>query len=337
MARVGLGTLGFYLLTGLLAAIVMPVVYIGLFVKGGKLLLILAGPLVAAGLLIYARLVGRLGLLIRRLNPPNEKPGDRPRKKKTVKEEPAAEEPEMLEVADRSDEDDEWSGGSYAMSREAAGRTPKYVSPSEEDFNDMGPKLPEAGPDPEPVVTPRKFDDEDEEWSGGSYGMKEEPKPAASQQIQTSAEFRKHAPKPKRRRKTPPAPIGPAHPLLQGVFTFPWYGHSFGAWLWLAIGLTILGVLVGACIAFYPSGGDASLRVPPPAWQCGPAWSATQGSWKGGKGGRSQYAPVIVSLSSRTARSRKVMPSMVVASGLTLPSQKTNWTTPLWLLPKRRA
>jgi hypothetical protein len=264
MARVGLGTLGFYLLTGILAAVVMPVVYLGLFSKGAKPLLLLAGPLVAAGLLIYARLIGRLGLLIRRLNPPNEKPGDRPRKKKKApREEPREEEPEMLEVADRSDEDDEWSGGSYAMSREAAARTPKYVPPSEDDFNEMGPKIPQAVPDPEPVVAPRQFDDEDEEWSGGSYGMREEPKAPTSEQIQTSAEPRKPAPKPKRPRKAPPAPVGPRYPLLQGVFTFPWYGHSFGAWLWLAIGLTILGVLVGACIAFYPSDGDASLRLPP--------------------------------------------------------------------------
>src|SRR5262249_47957389 len=159
-----------------------------------------------------------------------------------VTESPADEEPEVLEAEDRSHEDDEWAGGSYGLSRETPGKTPRFERPSKNDFDEMGPKIPEAGPE-EPPPPVRHNPDEDEEWSRGRYDLnREEPWPTreyrplaaedgdlgpqmprdvpdreGSEQIQTSApRITKPSKmlKSKRMRRLQPPPQGPRWPLL---------------------------------------------------------------------------------------------------------------------------
>lgn len=44
-------------------------------------------------------------------------------------------------------------------------------------------------------------------------------------------------------------PEPPAHPFLQGVYTFPWYSSSLGAWLVLAGGFLALGLVALAMLS----------------------------------------------------------------------------------------
>ena len=44
----------------------------------------------------------------------------------------------------------------------------------------------------------------------------------------------------------------PAHPLLEGVYTFPWYARSLKAWVFLTLGGLGMGVMALALIALWP-------------------------------------------------------------------------------------
>jgi hypothetical protein len=47
-------------------------------------------------------------------------------------------------------------------------------------------------------------------------------------------------------------PTLPDHPLLQGVYSFPWYGTTLRRWIWLSLLMMIVLVLVQLMIAAAP-------------------------------------------------------------------------------------
>jgi hypothetical protein len=57
-----------------------------------------------------------------------------------------------------------------------------------------------------------------------------------------------------RTREIPPRPekpAPPAHPFLEGVYTFPWYGQSMGGWLVVSVGLVAMGGLLHVLLFYF--------------------------------------------------------------------------------------
>jgi hypothetical protein len=60
---------------------------------------------------------------------------------------------------------------------------------------------------------------------------------------------------PRRKRNAPAkAPVGPRWVWWQGVYNFPFYPTSLGAWAWLSLGFTVFGLCCGLVVANYPRG-----------------------------------------------------------------------------------
>lgn len=164
-------------------------------------LLIGVGPLLAAALLIHARLLGRLALVVERSTPPAE-----------------------------ADEESAQSAPEPAPAPAAQTR------------------LPSPAAEPEPTVS----------LPVDGYEVQDTERPSLlplfAPRAQADAEERDRDPglpvagslarsrrKPRERIEPPPLP---RKPLLSGIYTFPWYVESFGAWLWLSLGLGVVGGLV---------------------------------------------------------------------------------------------
>jgi hypothetical protein len=109
----------------------------------------------------------------------------------------------------------------YDLSEEPPAKAPEYRPVEDYDLDEMGPQVPAERRTGEGIVT--KTD----------------------------------APRPRPRRKPkyrPPAPIGPRWVWWQGVYTFPFYATSVGAWLWLSAGFAVFGVCCGLVVANFPRG-----------------------------------------------------------------------------------
>jgi hypothetical protein len=61
-------------------------------------------------------------------------------------------------------------------------------------------------------------------------------------------------------RSLPPPP--PAHPLWQGIYTFPWRAHNLGIWIFLSIDFGILAGLTAVMILLEKYGGLARIGMP---------------------------------------------------------------------------
>ncbi len=302
MLRVFPSTLMFYILTSVLAVGTAALWYAAVFKEGGLALVMLAGPVGAAAFLIYARLLGRLSMMIHRRNPSKAELDDleraeRQRKKKKRRpvavdsptndaeegdrseplsapaddaeaqalalwqkearqetrpadpEDPDLDLPAPIEVEDDlappetkesddefplkplerdeayenrwKDELDEGPVDPYVLNGEAPLKVPEYHHPDEDDIDDMGPVVPAERRTGEGVAT--HLDE----------------------------------PRARRRRKFKPpipAPIGPSLPWWDGIYTFPFYATTVGAWLWLSLGMTVFGLLCRLMVGNSPQG-----------------------------------------------------------------------------------
>jgi hypothetical protein len=252
----------FYLVTALLGAVIGVSWYIALF-RGQTYLLLLAGMLTAAGVLIYARLVGRLAWLVSRLKPrktpvkpraastppppnkgrKNRAPGaTRGRATRRVE----ATDPWAIPDADTLRETERAAAlpeEGYAFASDDPKPTPeakpkkkkKVVEPThplEMERYEMD----AASPPPRPVETP---------LDGNDPIGTEELRPEEQTGNADSNLDIQRTPPPK------PQPI-PTYPFISGVYTFPWYATSMKAWLWLTIGATAVGGCVVGLIAMSP-------------------------------------------------------------------------------------
>jgi hypothetical protein len=231
----------FYGLTGLLlggcAAIVAAAIDSGYLWAAP-----LAGAAVSTTILLYARLLGRLGWLAGRnasqpLNPPDQKKEgpepERPRKKKRKR--PAA--PPAPETRDP-----------WAVPGEGGKRKKKRPEPPA--------RLPVSGygvaredAPSEPDQPYRRHEDYDIDWE--PIPVKEEPKE------ENAPPAEEKAPQPldhvelqwQESRKEPPAP---ERPLFSGVWTFPLYETSLAAWFQLGLESSALLALIILMFAFFP-------------------------------------------------------------------------------------
>ena len=259
-------TVGFYLSTALLLAGSAALWYVAL-AGSSALLLPVAGGLGAAVVLIHARLLGRLAWLVRRLGPEKsapvrKRPPPAPARKRRPRPGRAAEvkDPWTIpkEPKGSPEEAPKLPVEGYAMAEQEQVEVPDFWSKRPRK-RQHGPRKPQDVPATPPPELPVEGYEVADEGAGrpkrpGSPALTNEapPPPREPEQARETAvkpealarelELReRHAPGPE-----------PTHPLLQGVYEFPWYGSSVGAWLVLTLGGTGLGVAIRALVQLFP-------------------------------------------------------------------------------------
>jgi hypothetical protein len=277
MLRVFPATAWFYGVSAVLMLAAAALWYVSLFAAGVYLLPVAAAA-GAAVLLIYARLLGRVGWLIRRLKPAKAAPEHQPARKAERK--PARERPKSGGKAGRkpaAQGHDPWAvpdapepeAGAQARPVEgygvaseesaAAAAEPEEPKPRKKKKAYEPPhpleieryELSAAGGadapgEPPPVLTPLDGYD--------PVGL--DPLPPEERSATADAErlgsavsdFEKRLLQPRK-----PEPV-PALPLVSGVFSFPFYESSLGALAALAVGGLALGICVRGMLAFWPFG-----------------------------------------------------------------------------------
>ncbi|MFO0880205.1 MAG: hypothetical protein U0840_22885 [Gemmataceae bacterium] len=214
--------LGFYLVTALLGVVVFGLLYLGLF-SAHVYLLPIAAALAAAGLLIHARLVGRLGWKlgeIRSDRPRRREEEDRPTQKPRRKRRPRAVPNPSREPIRRAASSDE--SESFDLLDGPAPEVPPAPRPSYLD------------PEPEPYILA----------GGTEEPASPEPPRVELNQEQVEREIAL-------RTRTPPNPP-PAMPMLSGVYTFPLYVSTLPQWGLLTLWLLFAGGAWRAVRALFP-------------------------------------------------------------------------------------
>lgn len=215
-------TLGFYLLTGLVVVAGLAPWYVAL--SGSGFPVLLAAPIGAAAVLIYARLLGRLAWRLNHLEkvrPPRFRPPTL--EKKTPQRPVMAEDPWGLPPAPKP------------KARKKKKREETAFAASEDVYGlatepEPAPPLPTELPvDGYAVAAP--------ESSSPPAAPDLGPEPPSPSELEMRLAERTPQAKP------------PAHPLFSGVWTFPWYPTTLRAWVWLAMG----GLAVGGIFKLMPT------------------------------------------------------------------------------------
>jgi hypothetical protein len=235
LLRVFPSLLGFYLSTALVGVIAVAPFYLGTF-GGSPWLLLIAAPLSAAMVLIYSRLLGRLGWIIRQLAPiPEPKKAGKPAAK------PARTRGKKAKV------NDPWA--TPIGEPDPPPRPKQPLKPWQDEGDDVPYELADAKKpalEEETSKLPKRVRPLDEEELDAleGYGVSVPP---------MSHNEEKRAPeKPAWQPREPEIKL--AWPLLQGVYSFPWYGGSVAAWMYLMLEFLLLGLLLVGCLAFSPTG-----------------------------------------------------------------------------------
>jgi hypothetical protein len=271
LLRVLPATAWFYGVSAVLVSAVAALWYASLFTAWGYLLPVAA----AAGatvLLIYARLLGRVAWLIRRLKPlkaaaprqparPAERQPERRRPKAggKARRKPAAEVQDPWAVPEAPAPEDD-SGSRSARPVEGYGLASEESPAAEEGPK---PRKKKAYEPPHPLEIERyEFNSEEPARPpdltplDGYDPVGLEPLPPEERSATADAErlgrtvsdFEKRLLQPRK-----PEPV-PALPLVSGVFSFPFYESSLKAWLWLAVGGLALGMCLRGLVIYWPFG-----------------------------------------------------------------------------------
>jgi hypothetical protein len=237
-------TAAFYLLSALLVGGLGGLAFLA-FVQGWALLIPLLAVVAATGLFIYARLLGRLGGQLHELEPPEpeepaptpERPPARPRPRNKRRPVRGVKTVDPWAVPEEEEE-------------------PPEPKPKEEVYGVASTDVPPPEPKRQKRPRPRPYAVSSEEPPpppaevplDGYPAVGEESSPARQRE-----EAKTNLPAaPGRGREPPPRPERPkppAHPFLEGVYTFPWYPTSAKAWLALTGGLLAMGGILQAMIA----------------------------------------------------------------------------------------
>ena len=226
--RVFPATTAFYgvtaLLLGGLAALGFVTFACGWFV----LIPVVAGA-AAAGLFIYARLVGRLGWALGEIEPPEKpaaappaqrpRPRRPPRKRRPVRGVKTVDPWAVPETEEKAPPEPAPSVEAYGVAKEEPARPAAKPPPEGKQKKQPRPKgyaLSGEEPPPRPETPLDGYRPVGETGPVGRGG---------------------------------PAP--PAHPFLHGVYTFPWYGNSLPSWLAVAGGALLLELLLAAMLSFW--------------------------------------------------------------------------------------
>jgi hypothetical protein len=220
---------GLYVSSAALLAASAALAYFVLTRGRAMLLLPVVALIAAAVLLIYARLLGRVALLVNRRSaeeaeveesePPKTK---RPGKQRS---ETGAEIYDPWEIPNEEPRPPKKKRGAYGIKENyQPAPEPAAEAPAGEVYG-----LQPAQPTGKPSLPP--FPEDDPVADKIPAGRK-----ALAEELE---------------KREPPPPL-PSWPLLSGVYTFPWYGTSVTAWLLLAFGLLLMGIVLGLQIRFSP-------------------------------------------------------------------------------------
>jgi hypothetical protein len=245
--RVAPAALVFYLLTAfLLSAAVVPWYY-SLF-RGQVALLAVAAGVSATVLFIYARLLGRLALIIQRLPMPERAPAKTkarapkrppPRGKKKRKTRPDAQDPWAIP---EEEERERKKSERYPWAKEK----PKtgYHVPSAQEIEGYG-FASEQPPAPEPAPekpTRSRFAQTPEEYE--AYDVRGTPEPVAPAQREPQDVLFAEQVRQRIAERTRTQSVLPAHPFFNGVYTFPFYSACLGSWIALSLAFLAEGGIV---------------------------------------------------------------------------------------------
>jgi hypothetical protein len=237
MLRMFPSLLFFYLSTGLVGLLGVGSFYQATI--GGKpQLLLLAVPLCATMVLVYARLLGRLGWMIRQFGP---LPVTKARKRATKKK------PQQLRKKIKVK--DPWS----APVEEPEPPPPKRELKPWQNVGDDIPyeladskKPPRQEEEKRPPKRIRPLDEEELDALKG-FGVAEPlPPPLEKREPEELAPAYRARPLPRK----PEPKI--AWPLLKGVYDFPWYASNLSAWTYLLFGFLVVGLLLIGLLNYLP-------------------------------------------------------------------------------------
>jgi hypothetical protein len=251
LARIVPSVILFYFVTALLGAVI-GLTWYGTLFGGGPVLILLAGALGSAGVLIYARFLGRLAWVISRLKPLKKKPAARPQKIAPSK--PRNKKPRRARGVESTDP---WAVPDAETLRESERASALPVEgygmaldePKSEPSSHTKPKkkkkeiepaepydLSGEGPPPRPVVMPVDGND--------PIGLADLPPEARTGDPGLDLARRLAL-------TSKPQPI-PTFPLFSGVYTFPWYPTSMKAWVFMTLGSMAVGGCLLGLIAISP-------------------------------------------------------------------------------------
>jgi hypothetical protein len=212
---------------------------VGTAVSGQIWLVPVAAVVATTCLMIYARLLGRLGLVmataISAQPVKQERPREPVRPQKPARR-PRRRRPPKAEVTDPWSDPEEpkpkrtpWGGVAEAVEGYGVSADPPLSPPPEK-------------------KKPRKdFFPEEEADKAYEMTTPAEPEPDAEREPPVPL------PEPDERfmDRTPVKPP-PKHPLLEGVYNFPWYRESLRRWFWLTLMVGLVLLLVQGLIATFP-------------------------------------------------------------------------------------
>jgi hypothetical protein len=252
--RIAPAALIFYFLTAVLLGGAVVLWYLALF--GGRgVLLPVAAVVGAAVLFIYARLLGRVAWLIRRL-PSTERA---PAKAKIAKRPPSKPRGRKRRKP-TADVQDPWAVPKEEKSRAKSKRSPwteeppkakpPYAPPSAEDIEGYGIAADKpAAPEPPPAKPARSSPHTPpEEYELIDRRGTADPEPRRSGELQS--ELFAEQVRQRLAERTHVEPTPPPHPFFSGVYTFPFYSRCLPNWLALSLAFLALGGIVSQMLEF---------------------------------------------------------------------------------------
>jgi hypothetical protein len=203
-----------------------------LVMKGWASLFIPVAAMAAAAVfLIYARLLGRVARIVNQQSAAEAEEADepKPRKRRKARSATGAEVVDPWAVPKEKPRPPKRKRGTYGIKDYEPTPEAAPEVPAGEVYGLQAP--PPVAPPPPPSI-----------WA--------DDEPAVEKAVLPEKPTREEE---MEQREEPPLP---AWPLVQGVYSFPWYRGTVGAWGLIALGLLIMGVVLRAMIEILPRGGD---------------------------------------------------------------------------------
>jgi hypothetical protein len=238
LVRILPSLVGFYLSTALLMLAVAVQWYFALFTEKNYLVFVAAAAS-AALVLIYARLLGRIGWLMGRLKSKKRKPART--------EVPKGLSQTLDPWSFPREEEEEPRPKKKKKQKEAA---PVETEPQAEIYEIAG-----QPPAHLPTVTPSDDDEEDDDEPIGLAPLpnaEEKPRPTPDGPPPAGLPAPRVSKIAEELLQRPEPPPPPAIPLFTGVYTFPWYLSTLKAWIWLTLGALAIGVGIQTTLRYWP-------------------------------------------------------------------------------------
>lgn len=248
----------FYVVTGVGIFGITALWYVAVF-RERIFLIPLAAVLSAGGVLVYARLLGRLGWLVSQdtERPRKRLPGKlRPQLRKQIQvadpwsQPPVPSFPTRPPEGSKRGDDAPSSAAAYDLSDEPPCEPPQFVLRQGTPFLDVKatPQPPPEEPSPQP--RPYVYDDDDDD--GKPIGLA--PDASAGQDTRPLVQVEPSKLEMRLRAAAEAPADPPAFPMFSGVYSFPFYSTSLRAFYIMSIGWLVVGFAVERLVALFPFG-----------------------------------------------------------------------------------